>query len=133
MKKITVSTVFTYLSVGIAIGAVSITLALLLIIGMTEIMRQIVVWLIASAIMGLVSLVYENENLTDITATLIHAPVTFLTALTSGWILGYGDGSIVLLVSRMLPVIVALYAGIHLLMFLIRRLTLRSLNKRLQK
>lgn len=133
MKTNTVQTALAYAVIGTGIGAVVCTISLLVSCGMTDILKQISVWLIASAVIGLVSLVYESENLTDITATLIHAPVTLLVALICGWILDYGDGSFALLVMRMLPVIVIMYAAIHLILFLLRRSAARALNDHLKK
>ena len=133
MKANLFSRAFAYLAAGISIGAVVCTLSLLAAYGMTGVLREMAVWLIASAVIGLVSLVYECERLTDLTATLIHAPVTLGIALLSGWVLGYGDGSVPLLLARMLPTVVILYALIHLFLFLMRCLLVRALNSRLQK
>lgn len=133
MKKNTLQLVFTYLIVAVGIGAIVITFSLLVNYGMNDILKQLTVWLIASAVIGLASMVYENVRLSHFTATLIHAPITALVALCSGWILGYGDGSLTLLLMRMLPTIVVIYAVIHLILFLFRRAALSDLNSRLQE
>ena len=133
MKKNTLQLVFTYLIVAVGIGAIVITFSLLVNYGMNDILKQLAVWLIASAVIGLASMVYENVSLSHLTATLIHAPITALVALCSGWILGYGDGSLTLLLMRMLPTIVVIYAVIHLILFLFRRAALSDLNSRLQE
>ena len=133
MKSNHFTTALLYTAAGIAIGAVVCTLSLLATYGMTDVLRQLAVWLIASAILGLVSIVYENEHLTDLTATLIHAPVTLVVALIAGWVLDYGDGSVLLRLTRMVPVIVVFYTLIHLFLFLVRRSIVRSLNSHLKK
>ena len=133
MKKNTLQLIFTYLIVAVGIGAIVITFSLLVNYGMNDILKQLTVWLIASAVIGLASMVYENVRLSHFTATLIHAPITALVALCSGWILGYGDGSLTLLLMRMLPTIVVIYAVIHLILFLFRRAALSDLNSRLQE
>lgn len=133
MKKNTLQLVFTYLIVAVGIGAIVITFSLLVSYGMNDILKQLTVWLIASAVIGLASMVYENVRLSHFTATLIHAPITAFVALCCGWILGYGDGSLTLLLMRMLPTIALIYAVIHLILFLIRRAALSDLNSRLQE
>ena len=133
MKKNTLQLIFTYLIVAVGIGAIVITFSLLVNYGMNDILKQLTVWLIASAVIGLASMVYENVRLSHFTATLIHAPITAAVALCSGWILGYGDGSLTLLLMRMLPTIVVIYAVIHLVLFLFRRAALSDLNHRLQE
>ena len=133
MKMSKIQLVMTYLIVSVGIGAIVITLALLASYGMTDILKQFTVWLTASAVIGVASIVYENTTLSHFTATLIHAPITAAVALCSGWILGYGDGSLTLLLMRMLPTIVVIYAVIHLVLFMFRRAALSELNHRLQE
>lgn len=120
-----------YVVFAVGLGAMISTAAIVANMGMTEELRQVIIWMAASAVIGLVSLIYEAESLSDLTATLIHAPLTVATALTAGWIAGYGDGSIGLLIVRMAIPIVVIYAGVHLLMYLLRRVAVRSLNDKL--
>jgi hypothetical protein len=133
MKMSKLQMTLSYMIVAVGIGSIAVTLSLLFALGLTDVLKQILVWLIASAIIGIVSMIYESERLTDLTATCLHAPATCLVALCSGWILDYGDGSLVLLVSRMLPTIVFFYAAIHLILFLFRRASAADINTRLQK
>lgn len=133
MKKNTILTPFLYMMMGIAFGAVIVTVSLYASGGMNDTLKEIIIWLVAAAVIGLVSMVYENDHLTDLTATLIHAPVTCIVALISGWMLDYGDGSLFLLLMRMLPVIVIVYVLIHLILFLFRRAALQEVNRHLKK
>lgn len=133
MKSSNLPIILAYMMVGIAFGAIAITIALYMNYGMTDFLKEIIVWLIAAAILGLVSMVYEIDHFNDITATLVHAPVTCIVALISGWILDYGDGSVSLLLMRMLPTIIILYIIIHFILFLIRRISLRNINNHLKK
>ncbi|MDD6612687.1 MAG: DUF3021 family protein [Clostridiales bacterium] len=133
MKKNTILTPILYMMVGIAFGAIIITVSLYASGDMNDTLKEIIIWLIASAVIGLISTIYESDRFTDITATLVHAPVTFIVALISGWMLDYGDGSVLLLIQRMLPVIVIIYVVIHLVLFLFRRAALREVNRHLKK
>ncbi len=101
--------------------------------GMTELLKNFVVWMIGGGIIGLLSLIYENEQLSTLGATLIHAPLTCLTALICGWICGYGDGSILLLVTRMIPFIVGIYIIVHVILYLLRRASVNHINQQLNK
>lgn len=132
LKKLS-GLVLEYLFFAIGIGAVISTICMLQVFGDSEALHQIAVWLVASGIMGVLTLIYEIDGLTHLTATCIHAPLIFLTALISGWVLGYGDGSVPLLLARMLPAILIIYIAVHLLMFFMRRLQVHSLNDRLKK
>lgn len=133
MKQNRLYALFEYMMIGIAFGAIAITLSLYVNFGMNDMLKQIIVWLVASAIIGLVSMIYESDYFTNITATIVHAPITCVVALISGWILDYGDGSVSLLLIRMLPSIVVLYAAIHLILFLFRRTAAQDINARLKK
>ena len=133
MKKNTILTPILYMMVGIAFGAIIITVSLYASGDMNDTLKEIIIWLIASAVIGLISTIYESDRFTDITATLVHAPVTFIVALISGCMLDYGDGSVLLLIQRMLPVIVIIYVVIHLVLFLFRRAALREVNRHLKK
>ncbi|MDO5783430.1 MAG: DUF3021 family protein [Eubacteriales bacterium] len=133
MKHSIIQTSLMYIAVAIAFGAIAITFSLYVNFGMNEMLKQIIVWLIAAALIGLISIVYESDRLTDITATMIHAPITIAVALISGWILNYGDGSFSVLLMRMLPSVLIMYVIIHFVLFLIRRATLREINARLKK
>ena len=130
MKKIMQNWIY-YAVFGVGLGAIISTAAIAVSSGVTEELRQVIIWIIASGIIGLLSLVYELDSLNDLTATLIHAPLTVATALIAGSIAGYGEGSFTLLVMRMGIPIVVIYVGVHLLMYIIRRATVRSLNEKL--
>ncbi len=131
MKKSIINLIFTYVFVGIGIGAAIVTPITVLQAGMSPALKAIVVWLVASAVIGLVSLIFEVESLSQLSAIVIHAVCTLCTALVAGTLLDYGDGSFPLLLTRMLPVIIILYAAIHLVFFLIRRDTVHSINDKL--
>lgn len=133
MKMSKIQLVLTYFIVSVGIGAITTTIALFINYGMTDILKQITVWLTASAVIGIASLIYERASLSHFTATLIHASITVVVVLYSGWILGYGDGSLSLLIMRMLPSFIIIYTAIHLVLFLFHRAALSDLNHRLQK
>lgn len=77
--------------------------------------------------------IYEMESRNHITANAVHFACTLFLALSCSWILGYGDGSSALLLARMLPNVIGVYAAIQLLMFLIRRFTVQNLNDKLSQ
>ena len=56
-----------------------------------------------------------------------------MITLTAGWILDYGNGSFILLLTHMVPTFIIIYAVIHLFLFIIRRSIAHSLNSHLNK
>ncbi|MDO4174770.1 MAG: DUF3021 family protein [Eubacteriales bacterium] len=132
-KNTTLQTILGYMMIGIAFGAIAVTFSLYVNLGMNDILKEIIVWLVAAAVIGLISVIYENDHLTHLMATIIHAPITCIVALLCGWILDYGDGSVSLLLMRMLPSIIIIYVVIHLILFIFRRITLRKINNHLKK
>lgn len=81
MKKWNPMNVFSYCMIGVGFAAISVAIGMYINLGMTEILKNFVVWMIGGAIIGLLSLIYETEQLSNVKATLIHAPLTCLTAL----------------------------------------------------
>lgn len=133
MKKLNIMYIFNYLITGVAFAAIFVAIAMLINFGMTELLKNFIVWMIGGGILGLLSLIYEKEQLSTLGATLIHAPLTCLTALICGWICGYGDGSILLLVARMIPFIIGIYIIVHVILYLLRRASVNHINQQLNK
>ncbi len=133
MKKLNIMYIFNYLITGVAFAAIFVAIAMLINFGMSEILKNFIVWMIGGAVIGLLSLIYEKEQLSTLGATLIHAPLTCLTALLCGWICDYGDGSILLLLTRMLPFILIIYIIVHVVLYLLRRASVNHINQQLNK
>lgn len=129
MKKWNPMNVFSYCMIGVGFAAISVAIGMYINLGMTEILKNFVVWMIGGAIIGLLSLIYETEQLSNVKATLIHAPLHRLTALIVGWICGYGEHSVSLLIVRMLPTIAIIYVVIHAILYLLHCASVRSLNQ----
>lgn len=133
MKKFNVMYLFNYLITGVAFAAIFVAIAMLINFGMTELLKNFIVWMIGGGIIGLLSLIYENEQLSTLGATLIHAPLTCLIALICGWFCDYGDGSVVLLITRMLPFILMIYIIVHVVLYLLNRASVNHINQQLNK
>lgn len=133
MKKWNPMNVFSYCMIGVGFAAISVAIGMYINLGMTEILKNFVVWMIGGAIIGLLSLIYETEQLSNVKATLIHAPLTCLTALICGWFCDYGDGSVVLLITRMLPFILMIYIIVHVVLYLLNRASVNHINQQLNK
>lgn len=133
MKKWNPMNVFSYCMIGVGFAAISVAIGMYINLGMTEILKNFVVWMIGGAIIGLLSLIYETEQLSNVKATLIHAPLTCLIALICGWICGYGEHSVSLLIVRMLPTIAIIYVVIHAILYLLHCASVHSINQKLNK
>ena len=119
MKKWNPMNVFSYCMIGVGFAAISVAIGMYINLGMTEILKNFVVWMIGGAIIGLLSLIYETEQLSNVKATLIHAPLTCLI--------------VSLLIVRMLPTIAIIYVVIHAILYLLHCASVRSINQKLNK
>lgn len=104
---------FQFVMQGLAIGF-PVTLACMALIGgFNGIVAELLTWMVASALFGLVSgLVFYKLNLNLIAATALHCVCCLLIAVTACWVCGYGEsfGEILMAV---LPVFVVVYVVIY--------------------
>lgn len=107
----------SYALSGTGIGFPVTALCMALIGGFNQAAVEVLIWMGASALFGVVSgLFYQKLNLNLITATVLHFLSCLVIASGAGWLCGYADGFLELLVS-MLPVFVAVYAVVYLSIF----------------
>ena len=117
---------------GTGIGFPITALCMLLIGGYNSATREILVWMVASALFGLTSgLFFQKLNLTLITATALHFACSLGIASGAGWLCGYADSFLALL-GGMLPVFVLVYAVVYLSIFCIMKREAKQINKALE-
>ena len=119
-----------YLERGLAIGFLVTTFCLLVNTGANETMRQVLVWMIASALYGVISLLFEIDSLPLPAATALH--LLLCTAVTSlaAWVLGYAD-SLLGMALHVFPTFLAIYAVIYLSIFASIWIGARRMNRKL--
>ncbi len=125
--------VLEHTGTGLAIGAVASTACLALLRGLDGTLIQIIAWLAASVLFGLVSLIYDIEALPLPLALGLHALLCLGIALGTCYLLGYaslfGPGFALM----MLPVFLLVYLAISLGIWLYGRYCARTTSERLAK
>lgn len=130
MKKNNESLISFALS-GTGIGFPVTALCMLLIGGYNQASRELLIWMVASALFGVTSgLFFQKLNLKLITATVLHFACCLGIASAAGWLCGYADSFLGLL-GAMLPVFVLVYAVVYLATFFAMKREAKRINKAL--
>ena len=115
MKKKFVDFV-TYILVAVGIGAIISTVCMFLLnsdLAVRDTLEQTGAWLIASALFGVISKIYDCDILPLPLAMAIHMGCCLLITLTTCWLLGYAElgGNFFLAIIPIFVVIYVLIAG----------------------
>ncbi len=124
--------VLEHVGVGLAIGSVISTACIALLGGLDGTLIQVMAWLAASALIGIVSLIYDIEALSLPLAIGLHALLCLGVSLGTGYFLGYGEG-VGPLFRMLLPVFIIIYLAIGLGVWLYGRYCARITSERLAK
>ena len=125
--------VLEHVGVGLAIGAVASTACMALLGGLDGTLIQVMAWLAASALMGIVSLIYDIEALSLPLAIGLHAALCFGISLGTGYLLGYGEYFGPRFALLMLPCFLLIYLVVSLCIWLYGRHYARTTSERLAK
>ena len=118
---------------GTGIGFPITALCMLLIGGNNQATREILIWMGASALFGLISgLFFQKCNLKLLTATVLHFACCLLISSGAGWLCGYG-ASFLELLTGMVPVFVAVYAIVYLCVYLGMKREAEKINRALEE
>lgn len=126
MKK-----VLTYACVGLAVGSVISTVCIALMSGFDSTIVQVLAWLAASVLYGLVSLVYESDRLPLPAQIGVHLLLCYGVTLATAGGLGYAD-SLGMLVAATLPSFLIIYVVITAVALLSSAHTARQINEKLR-
>ena len=130
MKK-TNESLFSFALTGAGIGFPVTVLCMTLIGGFNQASRELLIWLAASVLFGLISgLFFQNLNLKLFTATALHFICCLAIASLAGWLCGYAESFLGLLVS-ILPVFVAVYIAVYLGIVFAMKQEAKKINKAL--
>jgi hypothetical protein len=131
MKKNNESLISFALS-GTGIGFPITALCMLLIGGYNGATREILIWMAASALFGVVSgLFFRKQDVNLLMATGLHFVCCLGIASTAGWLCGYAE-SFLSLVGSILPVFVLVYAVVYLSIFFSMKREAERINKALE-
>lgn len=122
----------THILNGTGIGFPITATCMLLIGGYNPVTREILVWMVASALFGLTTgLFFQKLNLKLLTATALHFICCLVIASAAGWLCGYADSFLALL-GGMLPLFVIVYAAVYLSVFFSMKREAAQINKALE-
>lgn len=116
-----------YIFIGLGFGFVITTISIISFIGMNYITVQLLAWLIASALYGLSTLVFESKKLNLLASTAIHFIICLAITSVNVYIF-YRHA-----VSSVIVRFVIVYAIIYLIQWLISKNDMKKLNKKLSK
>ena len=97
---------------GIGIGMPVTILCMALIGGWNDAVKEILVWLVASALFGVLSLIFNSDRMNLIVATVIHCTGCLAVTCTACTINEYSNNFFEMLLA-ILPVFVIVYAVIY--------------------
>lgn len=118
---------------GLGIGFPVTLLCMTLIGGYNDVIREFLIWMIASALFGLISgLVFLKSNFSLPVATAVHGVCCLLVAVAAATIIGYG-GNFLQILLAVLPVFAVVYLGIYLAIYLYMKWEEKKINTELNK
>lgn len=125
--------VLTAIITGMGIGMPVAILCMILIGGYQAVMKEFIVWLVASALFGLMSKVFfDNEKLTLPLATALHFAGCLTVTMVAGMICGYSQ-SFVSLFLGIAPVFVVVYVVIYGVSYISMKREAKKANEKLSK
>ena len=132
MKKNNES-LFSFALAGTGIGFPVTVLCMTLIGGFNQATRELLIWLAASVLFGIVSgLFFQKTNLKPIAATALHAVCCLVIASAAGWLCGYAE-SFLKLLWAILPVFLLIYIVVYLVVFFAMKQEAKKINKTLDE
>lgn len=118
---------------GIGIGIPVALICMICIGGFNEVVMEFLVWTIASALFGVLSVVtFSNERMNLILATVFHCVGCLIITLSACTIIGYSENFVELLLA-VVPVFVVVYVVIYSVTFFSMRKNAKYVNEALSK
>lgn len=118
---------------GIGIGIPVTLICMISIGGWNEVIMEFLVWTIASALFGVLSVVtFSNEKMNLILATALHCIGCLLITVGACWVIGYADSFFEILLS-VAPIFVVVYVSIYSVALFSMRKNAKKANEALSK
>lgn len=122
--------IIVYLLTGIGIGAIVSTGTIAIMGGMDDTLRQVIVWLAASAAFTLISQIMYRDFANLLVRTVIHFCLCFLLAVTVGSLLHYASSWLICAREMLLPFLV-IYVIIYIGVYFVSLAETKELNRKL--
>lgn len=114
---------------GIGIGIPVTLICMICIGGWNEVIKEFLVWTIASALFGVLSVVtFKNDRMNLILSTALHCVGCLLITLSACTVIGYSDSFFELLLA-VAPIFVVIYAVIYSANFFTMRKNAKEANE----
>ena len=117
---------------GIGVGMPISILCIATLGGFDETVKEVLVWLVASALFGVLSLIFNSGKLNLILSTAIHCVGCLAVTCTACTINGYSDNFFDILVS-VLPVFAIVYIVIYSAAMVSAKAEAKKINESLNK
>lgn len=116
---------------GIGIGIPVALICMICISGWNEIIMEFLVWTVASALFGVLSVItFSNDKLNPILATALHGIGCFLITICACGIIGYSESFFELIIA-VAPVFIIVYVGIILIGGIVSKINEKKANQAL--
>lgn len=115
---------------GIGIGMPVTIICMLILGGWNETIKEFLVWLVASALFGVLSILFKNSRISLPIITAIHCVGCLIITCTACAINGYSDSFWSILIS-VLPVFVVVYAAIYITTLIAAKAEAKKINEAL--
>ena len=124
----------TSIIVGMGFGFPATLLCMLLIGGFNPMLKEFLVWMVASALYGLVSVLVFNskKEMALPLAMVLHCAGCLIITVVAVFVCGYAESILSFLLS-VLPVFVIVYAVITGVCFLMMKIEEKRINEKLNK
>lgn len=118
---------------GIGIGIPVALICMILLGGWNEVIMEFVVWTVASALFGVLSVViFSNEKMHLILSTALHCVCCLSITVGACAIIGYGDNLAEILLA-VAPIFAVVYVVIYAVSFLSMKKNAKKVNKALNE
>ncbi|MBQ2943484.1 MAG: DUF3021 domain-containing protein [Ruminococcus sp.] len=115
---------------GIGIGMPVTIICMFILGGWNETIKEFLVWLVASALFGVLSILFKNSRISLPIITAIHCVGCLIITCTACAINGYSDSFWSILIS-VLPVFVVVYAAIYITTLIAAKAEAKKINEAL--
>lgn len=122
-----------HIGVGLAVGSVISTACMALMGALDGTLVQVMAWLGASALYGVVSMIYDIESIPLPFAIGLHAALCFGITLGTSYLLGYEEYFGPWFALQLLPVFIIIYLAVSLGIWLYGRHCARTTSERLAR
>lgn len=117
---------------GIGIGMPITLLCMTVIGGFNSVIKEFLVWLIASALFGVLSLIFKSYKLSLPVVTAIHCIGCFAVTCGACAVIGYSDNFSEILLA-VVPVFVIVYAVLYIVALAVAKREAKKVNEALDK